>query len=776
MPSLEESWGVIMKKVDGIDEGVEKGWKEDIDTLLVFAGLFSAVVAAFTVESYQWLSEDPSDTTVAVLNQISRQLNGQNLTVSEDPSFTPSPSVVRINTFWFLSLILSLVDALLGLMFKQWLQEYRRPTITRTPDQWLALRCFRSESFERWHVPSFLAALPMILEAALFCFFAGLLELLWMQHRIPFAFAAATIGSAVGFYITTALLPGIDIIRLAFRVHPDLNEFSFVTINRTMFNLPQLHYVCPYKSPQAWAMFRLLASFINPSFALPRGIISHFLRKRYYSQSGDDVSSVSLKSLASKIRTPGNWSSVDLDIIQRFSNIQLCPDMYVLKAHRWMAHEFQDSPLMTSHLERVLQVLPPHLVLPAVLDHEIVRLDRDWNASDVGRALKRELRRTGDTFTFSEMNIRSLFYHDLWIRRPLLLHQTSPPLKWEPYPPSPKYCQAPLPRILQLIEGGNYTLGNSYLEHIMRNEGGLYPRPTDLVSIASSLQSSLPHLATANLNPADLQPLLNFLQWLSKRLIERSIFGYMNYSQAYGLIDALDAIRVSQGLRSNYFARDPRYFPVSMTRLNAFFCDPSTKDRALEFIKEYRCAWGKTEAGVANRVSLLRYLWTYILASIPRDLRPQHHQNRLPDIIATKHEDPSTNTTIGVPHLLFSQEGLSLLEFFSARAAVAVPDDAALERWQWALECVAHVNGLPSNYFSSLSPANPEHNSFGPSSSGGRPNEDKDSETHTGESDHRSSLRHDLTPSDSLTRGTPPPQVVQGQGRGTIGRPLSVDK
>ncbi|KAL0562732.1 hypothetical protein V5O48_019349, partial [Marasmius crinis-equi] len=117
-PKLNKSWEEVVKRVDRIDDGLGQGWKEDIDTLLVFAGLFSAVVTAFTTESYQWLSEDPADTTVMILNQISRQLNGQNVTtVNENPRFSPSSSVVRINLFWFLSLILALVDALLGLMF-----------------------------------------------------------------------------------------------------------------------------------------------------------------------------------------------------------------------------------------------------------------------------------------------------------------------------------------------------------------------------------------------------------------------------------------------------------------------------------------------------------------------------------------------------------------------------------------------------------------------------------------------------------------------------------
>ncbi|EEB89965.1 hypothetical protein MPER_11889 [Moniliophthora perniciosa FA553] len=73
--TVQQSWEKLMAEVEQYDDGMVKNWKEDIDTLLVFAGLFSAVVTAFLIESYQWLSEDPADTTGALLTQISMQLN-----------------------------------------------------------------------------------------------------------------------------------------------------------------------------------------------------------------------------------------------------------------------------------------------------------------------------------------------------------------------------------------------------------------------------------------------------------------------------------------------------------------------------------------------------------------------------------------------------------------------------------------------------------------------------------------------------------------------------
>ncbi|EEB99909.1 hypothetical protein MPER_00285, partial [Moniliophthora perniciosa FA553] len=61
------------------------------------AGLFSAVVTAFLIESYQWLSEDPANTTVALLIQISAQLNGSQSVLIEQPPFEADSSSIRIN-------------------------------------------------------------------------------------------------------------------------------------------------------------------------------------------------------------------------------------------------------------------------------------------------------------------------------------------------------------------------------------------------------------------------------------------------------------------------------------------------------------------------------------------------------------------------------------------------------------------------------------------------------------------------------------------------------
>ncbi|EJF59729.1 hypothetical protein DICSQDRAFT_23130, partial [Dichomitus squalens LYAD-421 SS1] len=50
-------------------------WQKDMDNLLVFAGLISAVLTPFNVEVYTLLQSPPTDPSLAILQQISMQLN-----------------------------------------------------------------------------------------------------------------------------------------------------------------------------------------------------------------------------------------------------------------------------------------------------------------------------------------------------------------------------------------------------------------------------------------------------------------------------------------------------------------------------------------------------------------------------------------------------------------------------------------------------------------------------------------------------------------------------
>ncbi|TDL27692.1 hypothetical protein BD410DRAFT_869093, partial [Rickenella mellea] len=112
-------WSLYVTEAGKFDKALVESWRGDMDGILIFAGLFSASVTAFIIESYKKLSPDSGDAAVTLLAQISSQLfaisNGTNLIVSPPPaqlSFRPTSSVVTVNILWFLSLILALLCAL----------------------------------------------------------------------------------------------------------------------------------------------------------------------------------------------------------------------------------------------------------------------------------------------------------------------------------------------------------------------------------------------------------------------------------------------------------------------------------------------------------------------------------------------------------------------------------------------------------------------------------------------------------------------------------------
>ncbi|KAJ8085412.1 hypothetical protein PM082_004228 [Marasmius tenuissimus] len=718
LPSKEKAWEEVMKRVEEIDGGMEKGWKEDIDTLLVFvgipgpslnsvgipahlskqAGLFSAVVTAFTIESYQWLSEDPSDQNIAILTQISTQLNDRNVSAFEPTPFVPSPSVVRINVFWFLSLILALVDALFGLMCKQWLREFRRPTKTRTPEQWLSLRCFRSESFERWHVPSFLAALPIILEMALFCFFAGLLELLWTKHPIPFTFAVIVIGCAVMFYIATTILPGIDIIRLVFRVHPGVH-FDGWSLDKTMSEIPEMDYLCPYKSPQAWVMFKLFAWTLSSSSGLSHQAVSYCLRKWFHANSHSWRHHL-VDTVRGKLCHLGDWFSVDLDIIERFSRLKLCPDMYELKAHRWLTHEFRDIPLMLPHLQTLLRAFPPQLVMPGVFDRNICRLDREWTTTDVENTLKGRYLWESAPFSYSRLQLRLLAFHLVrtTTSRTFWMEYYIPPISWdERHLFTLRECFVPLTLLFRwILENGMRAKAILYIEYFLQHHADIHLDPFvfDYTSIGPLLGS----LATLDLHLSDIKrPLVDLLTLINTKLRKTD---HMRYNpNPYSWIDGLDVFRVSQELPKDCFAQHSGCFPVSMNRLDDLLGNPTTNGIALEYMQEYCQVLYLNRSDWDILSYLFDYLRTYVRCNIPADLEkyPPHLQEELKNI-----EEPFGTSADEIPCVLRRQETLSFLKSFNeiAKDDPRSPSWETLWRsWDVSLKCVAHLNELPLEYF-----------------------------------------------------------------------------
>ncbi|KAG2097044.1 uncharacterized protein F5147DRAFT_747531 [Suillus discolor] len=119
-------WGVYKRVAEEHDIKFLERYTTDMDIVLIFSGLFSAVSTSFIVAMESNLSPGPSDTTNALLKQLV-QIGLGNLAeagpIPLDPASTWSLTAptLWIQTIAYASLSMSLLAAFGALLGKQWL-------------------------------------------------------------------------------------------------------------------------------------------------------------------------------------------------------------------------------------------------------------------------------------------------------------------------------------------------------------------------------------------------------------------------------------------------------------------------------------------------------------------------------------------------------------------------------------------------------------------------------------------------------------------------------
>ncbi|KAJ3484308.1 hypothetical protein NLI96_g5718 [Meripilus lineatus] len=213
-----DGWPQLSTTLRAYDHRKVKGNYENIDTLLVFAGLFSAILAAFLVESYKLLQQDATELSVEILIRISQQLNSFNINPTfansihvhvEPPKFTPTRSSVWINALWFAALGLSLVAASLGMLVKQWLREYLANAYV-SPRECCRVRLFRLKGLRSYKVQEIADVLPLLLQIALILFFVGLVIFVRSVHQTIGSIVIVIVGTWLVFLLVTTILPAFS--------------------------------------------------------------------------------------------------------------------------------------------------------------------------------------------------------------------------------------------------------------------------------------------------------------------------------------------------------------------------------------------------------------------------------------------------------------------------------------------------------------------------------------------------------------------------------------
>ncbi|KAJ7766018.1 hypothetical protein B0H16DRAFT_1882890 [Mycena metata] len=241
-------WAVYVSEAEKYDKGLVESWRSDMDGMLIFAGLFSASLTAFLIESYKTLMPDSGDTTILLLSQISGQLaasaNGTAFNFVQQPQFTPRASALICNVLWFISLGLSLACALVATLLEQWARDFlHKAEIRSAPVIRARVFSYLYYGLRRFKMHTVVEIIPLLLHASLLFFFGGLIAFLVPVNIVITAVAAAILATVIILYATLTLLP---------LLHPD----------------------CPYRTPLSgglWQLRKLLQTLFRRWHPIPPG-------------------------------------------------------------------------------------------------------------------------------------------------------------------------------------------------------------------------------------------------------------------------------------------------------------------------------------------------------------------------------------------------------------------------------------------------------------------------------------------------------------------------
>ncbi|KAG6817305.1 hypothetical protein H0H87_010322 [Tephrocybe sp. NHM501043] len=168
-------WSLYVSEAEQHDKNTTETWKADMDSTLIFAGLFSAMVTSFIIESYKLLKVDNGDVTNALLVQILLAQTGNASSISvpailantSDFGFVPCANAIVVNILWFLSLACSLTAALCITLTQQWIRNYvKKINGQNQPLRRARVRSFLYKGMEKWKMDKVVENIPTFLHAS----------------------------------------------------------------------------------------------------------------------------------------------------------------------------------------------------------------------------------------------------------------------------------------------------------------------------------------------------------------------------------------------------------------------------------------------------------------------------------------------------------------------------------------------------------------------------------------------------------------------------------
>ncbi|KAF8493462.1 hypothetical protein F5888DRAFT_1636622 [Russula emetica] len=181
-------WHIYGEEAKKYDDAVTEAQKKDADSVLVFTGLFSAVVALFIIESYKLLTPDSGNTTTS-----------------------PTVGILFVNALWLLSLVIAIVSAFYVMLVQQWIRRYTQTLaeLKLTTNQERVLSCLFLGT-QKYKMSHAIGLIPLPLHISVFLFFSGLIIFLFTISNAMATVVTVAVAIIGVFYVGLTILPIID--------------------------------------------------------------------------------------------------------------------------------------------------------------------------------------------------------------------------------------------------------------------------------------------------------------------------------------------------------------------------------------------------------------------------------------------------------------------------------------------------------------------------------------------------------------------------------------
>ncbi|KAJ6589733.1 hypothetical protein B0H19DRAFT_1104590 [Mycena capillaripes] len=226
------AWNALLRStMSDVIQPKAEGWRSGLDALLVFLGLFSAIVTAFIVPSLATLKQDEVARTNELLLNLTNivisisAVNASHLNLVVPPVFAPASDDVRFNVYLTLSLIISLSIGALAIACRGFLNQVSWSHHNKAAERLTDIR-IRWKSAEKILGPA-IESLHQLLIIPVLLFIVGLVDSLFsIALQVSSPPVSILVTSSLSVLFVSAVAVGMSFTLLDGILRPTTSPFQ----------------------------------------------------------------------------------------------------------------------------------------------------------------------------------------------------------------------------------------------------------------------------------------------------------------------------------------------------------------------------------------------------------------------------------------------------------------------------------------------------------------------------------------------------------------------